>query len=576
MNFSDMRISTRLKLAFSLIALMLIFMGGTTLWRANTLHESLLDITERRIEILRDLGHLRDEINHQARASRNVALMSKADDIRLELEQVQASRKAVDTIMARLDKDIHSTEGREVLARMVKLRQEYKTHTDSYLALIEQGKKDEAIALLLDDVRPIQLAYFRAIEDETKNQDDSTATASRDAQAAADAIEMTVWATGTLSLTISVLLAIWIIRAITRPIQKAVDVARAVSGGDLTLQFDASGSNETALLLQALRDMQDSLSKVVGTVRRGAESIETASAEIAQSNVDLSARTEHQASALEQTAASMEQLGSTVSQNADNARQANQLAQSASTVAVQGGTVVAQVVDTMRGISDSSKKIADIISVIDGIAFQTNILALNAAVEAARAGEQGRGFAVVAGEVRTLAQRSAEAAKEIKNLITESVQRVDQGSTLVGQAGATMQDVVNSIRRVTDIMSEISAASIEQGSGVAQIGEAVTQLDQATQQNAALVEEMASAASSLNMQAQDLVQAVAVFRLDTNGSPFVATTRKDGPSAKTPPRAQAVIKPLSKPTGAKALGHSSSRPAALTAKGSSDGEWDSF
>ena len=543
MSFSDMKISTRLKLAFSLIALMLILMGSITLLQTSKLHDSLIDVTERRMEILRDLGHLRDEINHQARASRNVALMTKAGDIRQELEQIQSSRKAVDEIMARLDKDIHSEKGRKVLARMVELRKDYKTHTDRYLALIEQEKKEEAISLLLDDVRPIQLAYFEAIKEETSNQDETTAQASHDAEAAAGAIEMTVWATGSLSLTMSILLAIWIIRAITRPIQKAVDVARAVAGGDLTLQFDASGTNETALLLKALSDMQASLAKVVGTVRRGAESIETASAEISQSNLDLSGRTEHQASALEQTAASMEQLGSTVNQNADNARQANQLAQSASTVAVQGGTVVAQVVDTMRGISDSSKKIADIISVIDGIAFQTNILALNAAVEAARAGEQGRGFAVVAGEVRTLAQRSAEAAKEIKTLITDSVQRVDHGSILVDQAGATMNDVVNSIRRVTDIMSEISAASVEQGSGVSQIGEAVTQLDQATQQNAALVEEMASAASSLNTQAQDLVQAVAVFRLDANGSHFVATTRKPGPITQAVAAPKAAIKP---------------------------------
>ncbi len=269
---------------------------------------------------------------------------------------------------------------------------------------------------------------------------------------------------------------------------------------------------ENSLMRELVR-MQDSLRRLVGDVRHSTDSITTASSEIADGSQDLSARTESQASALEETAASMEELSSTVKQNADNARQANQLAQSASTVAVQGGEVVAQVVDTMKGINDSSRKINDIISVIDGIAFQTNILALNAAVEAARAGEQGRGFAVVAGEVRSLAGRSAEAAKEIKTLITDSVQRVEQGTALVDQAGNTMTEVVSSIRRVTDIMGEISAASTEQSAGVAQVGEAVTQMDQATQQNAALVEESTAAAMSLREQAQHLNQLVGTFRL---------------------------------------------------------------
>ncbi|PHM21733.1 MAG: hypothetical protein CK604_05030 [Curvibacter sp. PD_MW3] len=292
----------------------------------------------------------------------------------------------------------------------------------------------------------------------------------------------------------------------------AASVTQRIASGDLSADIKLK-PNDRASLLHGLKTMRDSVADIVGRVRQGSESVATASAEIAQGNHDLSARTESQASSLEETAASMEELSSTVRQNADNAKQANQLAQSASTVAIQGGEVVAQVVDTMKGINDSSRKINDIISVIDGIAFQTNILALNAAVEAARAGEQGRGFAVVAGEVRSLAGRSAEAAKEIKTLITDSVQRVEQGTTLVDQAGTTMSEVVSSIRRVTDIMGEISAASSEQSQGVAQVGEAVTQMDQATQQNAALVEQMAAAASSLKSQAQDLVQTVAVFKL---------------------------------------------------------------
>jgi len=349
-------------------------------------------------------------------------------------------------------------------------------------------------------------------------------------------------------LLFSVLFGMALVRGISRALDEAIRAADAVAQGDLSHRFQVRGRDEVATLLRALSAMQDSLVKVVSTVRQGSESVATASAQIAQGNQDLSARTESQASSLEETAASMEELGSTVKQNADNARTANQLAQSASTVAVKGGEVVAQVVDTMKGINDSSKKIADIISVIDGIAFQTNILALNAAVEAARAGEQGRGFAVVASEVRSLAGRSAEAAKEIKTLITDSVGRVEQGTALVDQAGATMAEVVSSIRRVTDIMGEISAASAEQSAGVSQVGEAVMQMDQATQQNAALVEEMAAAAGSLNGQAQELVQVVAVFKLDQQATRPQAALAVAAPSAHTP-RANSAPTPSRKGQG---------------------------
>lgn len=327
-----------------------------------------------------------------------------------------------------------------------------------------------------------------------------------------------------LALIVASLLGYWITRSITSPIQQSLEVAESIAKGNLNMHIDIEGKDETAKLLRSLKDMQASLGRVVGGVRENADGVATASAQIAQGNLELSQRTEEQASALEQTAASMEQLGSTVRQNAENARQANQLAQSASIVAVKGGEVVSQVVDTMKGINDSSKRISDIISVIDGIAFQTNILALNAAVEAARAGEQGRGFAVVASEVRSLAQRSAEAAKEIKGLIGASVERVEQGTMLVDKAGITMSEIVGSIKRVTDIMGEISAASTEQSAGVGQVSEAVSQMDQATQQNAALVEESAAAAESLKSQAQTLVQSVSLFTLTNQGSnPHVNT-----------------------------------------------------
>jgi methyl-accepting chemotaxis protein len=345
-----------------------------------------------------------------------------------------------------------------------------------------------------------------------KIAEDSAALAARAQADAARSTTISLALMGVVCL-VGVVGGVAFSRTITRPIQLAVDTAEQVADGDLATPVRASGSDEIAQLLKALQTMQGKLAAVVREVRLNSESVAAASAQIAQGNQDLSQRTEQQASALQETAASMEQLSSTVRQNADNARQANQLAVGASEVAAKGGAVVGEVVETMKGINDSSRQISDIIGVIDGITFQTNILALNAAVEAARAGEQGRGFAVVAGEVRNLAQRSAEAAKEIKGLIGASVERVGKGTALVDEAGARMTEIVASIQRVTDIMGEISAASHEQSDGVAQVGNAVTQMDQATQQNAALVEESAAAAASLKGQAERLVQAVAVFRL---------------------------------------------------------------
>jgi methyl-accepting chemotaxis protein len=428
-----------------------------------------------------------------------------------------------------------------------------------------------------------------------------------------DTVEAAVWgraisfAAATL-LLMGMLLALGML--ISRSILKqlggdpahAQKVTKAMADGDLTVAITVQNPQEPSLL-SAIAQMRDGFAQIVSQVRQGSEGVATASFEIAQGNQDLSSRTESQASALEQTAASMEELSSTVRQNADNASQANQLAMSASTVAIQGGEVVAQVVDTMKGINEASRKIADIISVIDGIAFQTNILALNAAVEAARAGEQGRGFAVVASEVRALAGRSAEAAKEIKRLIDDSVSRVERGTSLVDQAGSTMTEVVSSIRRVTDIVGEISAASREQSQGVSQVGDAVTQMDQVTQQNAALVEEMAAAASTLKTQADELVQTVAVFKLGAGD--YVAPTHSVSTAAvRAHPPKTSNYKGLERreagvPKGAAARGKTSSaarpattasRPAstqartapltsaksAAKASGSNDGDWETF
>jgi len=324
----------------------------------------------------------------------------------------------------------------------------------------------------------------------------------------------------TLILALAIFAFAWVVaRRIKQALDKAISVSEQIASGDLTVKIDIESEDETGHLLSSLKEMNDGLSKIVGEVRTGADSIATATEQIAAGNADLSQRTEEQASALEETASSMEELTSTVKQNADNAQQANQLAISASGVAVKGGDVINKVVRTMESITDSSRKISDIIGVIDGIAFQTNILALNAAVEAARAGEQGRGFAVVAAEVRSLAQRSAAAAKEIKTLIEDSVSKVQDGSRLVEEAGQTTQEIVTSIKRVTDIMAEISAASLEQSSGIEQVNTAITQMDDVTQQNASLVEQAAAAAESLEEQALQLVQVVTRFKLEETAQP---------------------------------------------------------
>ena len=406
-----------------------------------------------------------------------------------------------------------SPEIRELVAKSAPL---VKTYAESAATIQMLARKDIAAAEL--EVPKFQKAFEDlevALEAQSEAVAQSVESFSIEVHRLAVNAKIIVGSGLAVAAALLVVVSLWLARLLSAPLVMAVDMADRLADGDLTASVRPVGNEETQHLMVALDRMQTHIAGIVRLVQQGAQSVSSASAEIAQGNNDLSARTEQQASALEQTAASMEELNSTVQQNADNARQANQLAVDASAVAAQGGDVVGQVVETMKGINEASRKIGDIISVIDGIAFQTNILALNAAVEAARAGEQGRGFAVVASEVRSLAGRSAEAAKEIKTLINDSVARVEQGTTLVDKAGSTMTEVVGSIRRVTEIMGEISASSVEQSTGVAQVGEAVGQMDQSTQQNAALVEEMAAAASSLKSQANELVQAVAVFRLTT-------------------------------------------------------------
>lgn len=521
MRIDDLRISTRLGLGFALLGLMILAMVAVVWVQVSTMTGLFGDVANARIPRMVVGSAIKEDVQTISSSVRNMILMRDTAAIMAQAEGIGRVQKRIDQRFVELDKLlVGDSAAQSALQQVQAARTAYEPLQTETQSLASSGQVFDAKELLVEKMHPAQQAYFSAMDAllQQQQQQQQLGQATGATERAASSVRGMLLATTLVVMMLGGLLAWWIIRSITGPLRQAVRVARSVAAGNLREPIEAQGRNEVAQLLLALKEMQSALARVVTHVRQGSQSVFSASTEIAQGNMDLSSRTEAQAGALEETLASMQELSDAVIHNADTAQQANALAHNASVVAERGGTVVGQVVDTMRGINEASRKIADIISVIDSIAFQTNILALNAAVEAARAGEQGRGFAVVASEVRALAGRSADAAREIKGLISASVARVEQGTVLVDKAGSTMQEVVDAIQRVTELMGEISRASAEQRSGVSQMGEAITQMDHATQQNAALVEQIAASASSLSAQAQELVQAVAVFQVDSDPS----------------------------------------------------------
>ena len=513
---SQLRIGSRLAAGFGIVLLLSALSTGYALYHSNQTASATRAMMDRPLAKERIVSDWYVLIYSAVARTQMISRSSDGELSNTFASTIAESAKRGAELLKSIEGLLETDEERKIYQDAVAIRTKYQDAKTQVMNAKKAGDAAEGERLYKEAFEPAAKAYQEKVKEllaQQRKAIDNTAANINEANARSNRLMLIL---GIILLVFGAWAAWLISRSITVPLNSALGIANTVAEGDLTTRFDEqTARDEIGDLMKALRGMNDALRRVVSQVQTGTTAIATASSEIAEGNLDLSSRTEQQASSLEETASSMEELTSTVRQNADNANQANQLAQAASDVAARGGEIVGQVVETMGSIDASSRKIVDIIGTIDGIAFQTNILALNAAVEAARAGEQGRGFAVVASEVRNLAQRSAAAAKEIKELIDNSVSQVNTGTSLVQQAGTTMGEVVTSVRRVTDIMGEITSASREQSVGIDEVNQAIGQMDQVTQQNAALVEEAAAAAASMQEQAAQLAQVAASFRLGT-------------------------------------------------------------
>jgi len=582
MNLAKMKVGTRLGLGFALVLLFLVAVTTVGIFRMAQIQDRLDHVITVNNVVSRLVVDMRSNVGDRVTSLRILTLMTDAGDMEPEMNRIKELAGKYADAQNKLSSQFATEASAEEKALLATVKEQEAIAMPAIAKASElwlANKAEEATKVLIKEIRPAQKKWMAALDQLGALEDKLNAQVQTDAAAGFSAARSFMIILGVLAVAISVAAAYIITRGLLKQLGGEPDytasIAGSIANGDLSIAIDTDGNDKDSLLSE-MKEMRNSLVDIVGQVRSGTETIGTASREIAAGNIDLSSRTEMQASSLEKTASAMEELTSTVKQNADNAREANQLASAASDVAIKGGKVVSEVVHTMSSIDASAKKIVDIIGVIDGIAFQTNILALNAAVEAARAGEQGRGFAVVASEVRNLAQRSAGAAKEIKMLIDDSVEKVGAGTKLVGQAGVTMDEVVASVRRVTDIMSEIANASQEQSAGIEQVNHSIIEMDSMTQQNAALVEEAAAAAQSLQDQAAELSRVVSIFKL-------VEGEERVSAPVYQPAAAKAVIKPIVARAPVKKLASAPASAAAAkpkkvasAASAAGSDEWEEF
>jgi len=590
MNLAKMKVGTRLGLGFALVLVLLVAVTVLGIARMAQIQERLDHVINVNNVVTRLVIDMRGNVSDRITSLRILTLMTDASDMEPEMARIKVQTSTYQETQKKLEEKfaIESTAEEKTLLASIK---EYEAAAMPAIAkasaLWMANDAEGATRVMIKEIRPVQKKWMEALEQLATLEDKLNEQMQSDARKAFDSARLFMIILGVLAVAMGVAAALVITRGLLKQLGGEPDytasIAGSIANGDLSIGIHTQPSDNSSLLAE-MKEMRNSLVGIVGQVRVGTETIGTASREIADGNIDLSSRTEMQASALEKTASAMEELTSTVKQNADNAREANKLAATASDVALKGGSVVSQVVDTMSSINESAKKIVDIIGVIDGIAFQTNILALNAAVEAARAGEQGRGFAVVASEVRNLAQRSAGAAKEIKILIDDSAEKTERGTRLVGQAGVTMGEVVDSVRRVTDIMSEIASASQEQSAGIEQVNLSIIEMDGMTQQNAALVEQAAAAAQSLQDQAAELAHVVSIFKLVEGEekpaayvpAPVAAAAVAAPAAARKPAPALRPVKSLTrKPESAAPVAAPAPRKAAAASSTSND-EWEEF